>query len=70
MHHLTTLLNAIDESITTLEDLGQPADKWDDILNYFIVSRIANGTCLDWIKHIQASKLGDLQTPDCLMTRK
>ena len=47
VHHLKTLLNTIDESITTFEDLGRLADQWDDILNYFSVGRLANGTRLD-----------------------
>ena len=56
---MTTLLNTVDESIAiTFQDLGRPTDKCDDSLNYFIVSWLANGTRLDWIKHIGSSKLG------------
>lgn len=57
--HLSSLLSDLDEAIVNLKDIGRPTDSWDDIFNYFLVSKLSDSTRLDWIKHAEVSKFGD-----------
>ena len=56
--HLGQLLNAVNESINTFKALSRPVENWDDIFVYFIVSKLAVSTRLDWVKEVERRKLG------------
>ena len=48
--HLNILLNTTKESINVFMSLGCLVDSWDDILVYFIESKLSPETRLDWAK--------------------
>ena len=48
--HLNTLLNTTKESINVFKSLERLVDSWDDILVYFIESKLSPETRLDWAK--------------------
>ena len=67
VRHLSQLLNTVNESVNTFTSLERPVTKWDDILVYFIESKLAVTTRLDWVKEVERRKLdfpkySDLQT--------
>ena len=41
VRHLSQLLNTVNESINTFNNLERPVEKWDDILVYFLESKLA-----------------------------
>ena len=51
--HLSQLLNTVNESVNTFTSLERPVTKWDDILVYFIESKLAVTTRLDWIQRLR-----------------
>ena len=55
--HLCHLINIVDESINTFTALERKCENWDDIYVYFVETKLAESTRLDWIKHKESKKL-------------
>ncbi|XP_076657893.1 uncharacterized protein LOC143362007 [Halictus rubicundus] len=51
--HINMLLNTANESINTFRALDRPVQHWDDILVYFVESKLAPSTRLEWAKNIE-----------------
>lgn len=51
--HINLLLNTANKSINMFRELRRPVQYWDDILVYFVVSKLAPSTMLDWTKKIK-----------------
>ena len=66
--HLSQLLNTVNESINTFTNLQRPVEKWDDILIYFLESKLAVTTRMDWTKEVERKapstfpKFADIKT--------
>ena len=53
VHHLSQLLNTVNESINTFTSLDRSVGKWDDVLIFFIESKLAASTRMDWAKEVE-----------------
>ena len=51
--HLNQLLNTVNESVNTFKSLDRPVDKWDDILVYFVESKLPPDTRRDWAREVE-----------------
>ena len=54
--HFNLLLNAANESINIFRALDRPVDKWDDIIVYFIETRLPPSTKFDWQREMRSLK--------------
>ena len=61
-HHLNQLLNTVNESINTFTTLERPVKTWDDILIYFIESKLAANTRMDWAKEVESKSSSNFPT--------
>ena len=55
--HFCHLINIVDESINTFTALQRKCENWDDIYVYFVETKLAESTRLDWIKQKESKKL-------------
>ncbi|XP_046420682.1 uncharacterized protein LOC124179877 [Neodiprion fabricii] len=60
--HLSGLLSTVSESISSFTALGRLVKQWDDVIIFFITTKISELTRLDWIKYISTEKLGNFPT--------
>lgn len=51
--HLNQLLNTANESCNAFKALSLPWEHWDDVIIYFLKSKLAPATRIDWVKEIE-----------------
>ncbi|XP_076285566.1 uncharacterized protein LOC143211619 [Lasioglossum baleicum] len=60
--HINQLLNTTNESINVFRTLGLPVEHWDAVLIYFIESKLATPTRLDWARELEKKKNNEFPT--------
>ncbi|XP_015524649.2 uncharacterized protein LOC107227884 [Neodiprion lecontei] len=60
--HLSGLLSTVSESISSFTALGRLVKQWDDVIIFFITTKISERTRLDWFKYISTERLGNFPT--------